>query len=101
MSINYLSSYFVALEQQIRSLDYVSLVECSFSDEHIGHACLIVDTKEVLTLSMVAEIFDAVQQFVGDQNYPQIELGPKTLVLADLVYTRMAVDTYGPLVGCI
>jgi hypothetical protein len=95
-AMNYWSSYFAALAQQLRSLSYVSSVECSLSGERADHACLVVDTNIVLTLSMITEIFAAVQKLVGDQSNPQIDLGPKTIILADLVYTRTTVETNAP-----
>lgn len=89
--------YFEPLDSALRELGYVESTEFSMSDDRIGHICLFVDTKERLTLSMIAEIFGLVQKFVGDQYHPSIELGPKTIALIDLL-PRIEWEAHEPIV---
>jgi hypothetical protein len=91
--------YFLPIGTALRELDYVESVECSLSDEPVGHVCMVVATRGRLTLSMIAEIFELVEKLVGTQRYHQIELGDNTIVLSDLVYTQIMAEVYEPIVN--
>ena len=88
--------YFEPCNSALRELGYVQSIEFSMSDQRIGHVCLIVETMERLTLSMIAEIFGIVEKFMGKQDHPTIELGPTIIALTDLL-PRIEWETYdGP-----
>lgn len=89
--------YFEPLNSALHELGYVESTEFSMSDERVGHICLFVDTKERLTLAMIAEIFGLVQKFMGEQYHPTIELWPKTLALTDIL-PRIEWETHDPIV---
>jgi hypothetical protein len=90
--------YFLPVDIELRQLSYVQSVECSPSDERIGHVCMVIETRARLTLSMIAEIIELVEKLVAPQSYPQIELGDTTIVLRDLVYPKTTVEVYDPIV---
>jgi hypothetical protein len=80
------SSYFRPLLSQLKTLDFVDKVECSGFGTGLTKACLIVDTKGPLTLSMIAEIFCTVEKLIGEQPNPQVDLGPQCVCLPEMIY---------------
>ncbi len=84
-------------QKAIRQLDYVE--DVVFASYGLDDSTLIVDSKQHLTYSNLAELFALVVQYFGDQDRATVEVGPTCIAFVGMVLkpkvTISAVDCYG------